>query len=121
MTETPRQLLARLRAMGVEFQGVERSRLRVKGWRNLTADDQQAVNQQRQALLDLLRAEQEPSFRQIPITPRDYAALGLTVVNGVVTHPLGDQHAADILAGRISRSAAEAMQQQAERSAHGLA
>jgi hypothetical protein len=107
--------------MGVEFQGVERSRLRVRGWSNLPADDRQVVNDRRAELLALLRAEQESPARQPAITPRDYAALGLMTVNGVVTHPLGDQHAADILAGRISRSAAEEMQQQAERSARGLA
>lgn len=120
--ETPRQLLDRLRALGVEFQGVERSRLRVKGWRNLSPADQQALNQQRAALLALLTAEQSANRPpDVPrITPADYRALGLTVVNGIVSHSLGDDVAADVIAGRISRSDALEMHRQATRDGRGM-
>jgi hypothetical protein len=118
--ETPRQLLVRLRAAGVEFTGVERSRLRVKGWRNLTAEDQQAVNQHRQALLALLRAEQEREPRTPPIAPSEYHRFGIYIVHGVPTHALGDEYAADVIAGRIPRPQAEEAERQKERAAREL-
>ncbi|MBS1819292.1 MAG: hypothetical protein JSU08_15260 [Acidobacteria bacterium] len=120
MSETPRQLLARLRALGVEFR-VEADRLKVKGWRNLSADDRHAVNHQRTALVALLTQEQRPESRTPPMSPSEYDRYGIYIVNGVPTHPLGDQHAADIIAGRISRSEALELEEQAERSARGLA
>lgn len=118
--ETPRQLLDRLRALGVEFQGVEHSRLRVKGWRNLTADDRRAVNEQRAALLALLTAEQHTEPRTPPLAKHEYARFGIYTANGVPTHALGDQFAADVIAGRISRSDAEQMQRQATRDGRGM-
>jgi hypothetical protein len=104
----------------VEFR-IEGSKMRVKGWRNLTADDQQAVNQQRAALLALLTQEQQPEPRTPPLAKHEYARYGIYTVNGVPTHALGDAYAADVIAGRVSRAHALELEEQAERSARGLA
>lgn len=79
--ETPRALLDRLRAAGLEFR-VEAGRLRVKqGWRKLPAEDRRAVNQHRATLIALI-AEQpaavEPVLPPAPaaVSPTDYRSLG---------------------------------------------
>ncbi|MBS1818509.1 MAG: hypothetical protein JSU08_11300 [Acidobacteria bacterium] len=127
--DTPRAVLARFRDRGLEFR-VEGNRLRVlNGWRTLPREDRAVIERHRSALIVLVAAEQQNAASTPPappeparpaIAPAEYGSLGLYVLNGVVTHALGDQFAADVIAGRISRSEALDMQQTAERTKRAL-
>ncbi|MBS1819608.1 MAG: hypothetical protein JSU08_16870 [Acidobacteria bacterium] len=112
----PSELIAAVRNHGATIEATPEGELRIEGWPALPLDIRTRLREQREAVALLLAAERakRETDSTPTIAPRDYAALGLSVVNGVVTHPLGDHVAADILAGRISRARAIEMRKQAE-------
>jgi hypothetical protein len=118
----PAEVIAEIRKHGATLDITPEGRLRIEPWKSLPLEIRAAVREHRDDLRTLLQAERRKVSKDTSaIGPTEYAAFGLYVVDGVVTHALGDHVAADILAGRISRARAEEMQQQAERSADGLA
>jgi hypothetical protein len=115
---TPRQLLVALHACGATVTVGTRGELRIEPASAVPSDLADAARQQKDALVAELR---RPTTQAAPaVTPADYPSLGLYVLNGVVTHALGDQFAADVIAGRVSRATALEMQQTAERTKRAL-
>ena len=108
--------------------------MRLLPWRTLPIDVRAEVKRYRRDLVVLLREPGSgvrapepptpPSPPTVPTTPTlspaDYHRFGISVVRGIPTHPLGDQYAADVIAGRIPRQHAEQAEQAADRMALGL-
>jgi hypothetical protein len=107
---SPARLVEDLRARGFTFE-TRGKRVRVQPWRELTPDEKLAVRRHKAAIRALVDGRDYSTPRPAPPAPRvaipeGYSALGISVVNGVATHPLGDEHAAKILSGEVPRDEA---------------
>jgi hypothetical protein len=60
------------------------------------------------------RPRLSPAVTKSTVPESDYPALGLSVVRGIVTHPLGDEFAQRILSGDVPQDEARAMKRRAD-------
>jgi hypothetical protein len=123
--ETLTNLLADLRARGVTFV-LDGERLKIRPWRELTADEVVTVQANRPALKQLIRDEATNETEATEATPapqpetvdvvqehsqavtamktlgpEHWESVGVFRINGIPSHRLGDAHAAAILSGAI--------------------
>jgi hypothetical protein len=109
----PREAIDAARKQGARLELTGQT-LHVHGWRALPRDLRLALREHKPAVIALLRDEAAQAKR-LAIPEAAYASLGLVRRRGVWTHALGDQYAADILSGKVSRAEATAGEQRADR------